>query len=117
MLNTKISFQNMEHSAPIEAHAIQKLAKLEEILRYESGLTPFFVEFFLTAKKEHPHHKADLHLRTAHLNLNSHDEGTDMYIAIDNAIDKMVELVIKEKEIRKDKQKNTPNPKKDFGPR
>lgn len=112
-MKVRINF-NMTHSDPVEQHAREKLEKLHELLKKEDHNPPFFVEMWLTAKKPHPHHKAELHLKTSSLDLHSHDEITDMYVAIDNAIDKMVKLVRKHKSIQKDKQKKAESEKKKF---
>lgn len=105
----------MSHSDPMEEHSRQKLAKIEEILHGEADLTPFDIELWLKANPQHPHHRVDLHLKTAHFNFHTHEEGTDMYFAIDSAIDKMVEIAKKEREKRKDKRRGSSGPKGDFG--
>ena len=103
-MDIKISFHNMEHSDPIEQHTRQRLEKLHELLKRDDGQPPFYVTIRLTAKKPHPHHKAELHLKTSTLDLDAHDETTDMYVSIDNTIDKMVKLITKHKNINKDKK-------------
>lgn len=110
-MQIKISFHNMDHSTPIENHTKEKLEKLHELLKKEDENPPFFVEFWIKANKLHPHHATKLHLKTAKLDLIAQDEGTDMYVAIDNTIDKMVSLVRKHKEKEKDKRKK-PNTEK-----
>jgi ribosomal subunit interface protein len=93
----------MPHSISIEEHAQQKLNKTLELLKSEGTQTPLYAELWLKANKQHPHHAAELHLKTPHLDLHSHDEGTDMYMVIDTAIEKMLTLVKKEKERQRDK--------------
>jgi ribosomal subunit interface protein len=114
-MNKKISFHNMPHSEPMEQHADLKLETLFRILDGEANLTPFSIEFWLKANKVHPHHAAELHLRTAHFDLHAHDEGPDMYIVIDNTVDKMVKLLKKEKERRRDEQRKPDTDKSGFG--
>ncbi|MCK4517636.1 ribosome-associated translation inhibitor RaiA [Candidatus Babeliales bacterium] len=113
-MQVKISFQNMDHSKPLDEHANEKLVKLHEHLKKEDHNPPFYVEIWLKAHKLHPHHRAELHLKTATLNLHAHNEGADMYVAIDNVIDKMVKLVAKEQKKIKDKQKKTETDKTKF---
>ena len=113
-MKIKISFHNMNHSDPIEQHVKQKLEKLHELLKRDDGKPPFFVEFWLKANKLHPHHAAELHLKTSQFDLHSHDEGTDMYVTIDNTIDKMTTLVTKQKQINLDKQRKADNEKRNF---
>lgn len=103
MIRIKITFHNMPHSNSIEEHAQLKLSKTLELLKSEGTQTPLYAELWLKANKQHPHHAAELHLKTPHLDLHAHDEGTDMYMVIDAAIEKMLTLVKKEKERRRDK--------------
>ena len=114
-MNRKISFHNMEHSTPMEKHANEKLGKIEEHLKNAEWETPKFLELWLKANAQHPHHAAELHLKTPQFNLNTHDEGTDMYVMIDNVIDKMVKVLDKEKAKLKDKKQKIETDKKDFG--
>jgi ribosomal subunit interface protein len=114
MMDRKISFHNMPHSDPMERHANEKLNKIEDMLRYPEDTTPFFVEVWLKANKQHPHHRAEIHLKTPNLDLNAHDEGTDMYVSLDNSIDKIVSLIKKEKEKREDKEQKPETEKGEF---
>jgi ribosomal subunit interface protein len=104
----------MPHSDPIEKHTLEKLEKLHELLKNDDQKPPFYVEFWLKSKKPHPHHRAELHLKTSMLDLHSHDEGPDLYVAIDNTIDKMVTLVRKEKAKKRDKYMKAENEKRAF---
>lgn len=104
----------MPHSAPLEQHALTKLTKIEEILKAQAEATPFTVEMWLKANKQHPHHAAELHVRTPIFNLHAHDEGPDMYIVADNTIDKMVTLLKKEKERMLEKFQKPETDKKNF---
>lgn len=113
-MERRITFQSMDHSDSIENHANEKLNKIEEMLKGSDWQTPMFIELWLKANKQHVHHKADLHLKTPQFDLNSHDENTDMYVAIDNAIDKMVKLLKKEKSKIKEKTKKTNTEKRNF---
>lgn len=113
-MQVKISFHNMSHSAPIEQHVREKLEKLHELLKSCDNQPPFFVEFWLKANKLHPHHAAELHLRTSIFDLHAHEEGTDLYGAIDSTIDTMVKLVKKQKDKFHDKHHKTETEKKNF---
>lgn len=113
-MDIKISFHNMPHSDPIEQHTRQKLERVHELLKRDDAQPPFNVTVRLTAKKPHPHHRAELHLKTSTLDLDAHDESTDMYVTIDNTVDKIVKLVTKHKNINKDKQRKAETEKKNF---
>ena len=108
-----IKFKNMESSKPLEEHALLKLNKITEILNKEKYLTPFVQELWLKANKLHPHHSVELNIRTPKFDLKAHDEGTDMYIVLDNTIDKMIKLIIKEKEKLQDKTQKKETAKKE----
>lgn len=114
MLKKKITFLNMEHSMPLEEHANQKLDKILDILRGNEA-PPFYAEMWIKANKLHPHHTTDLHLKTARFTLHAHEEGTDMYVVVDNTIDKMITLIRKEKEKNRDLAKHTDTDKSKFG--
>ncbi len=114
MIKTKITFHNMPHSPTIEEHALQKLNKFLDILKTEGNPTPLFAELWLKANRLHPHHSVELHLKTPQLDLHAHDEGTDMYLVIDAAIDKMTTLIKKEKQKNRDKIRKTPTEKSKF---
>ena len=113
-MKKKITFHGMEHSMPLEEHANQKLDKVAEIAKPEGNPEPFHAELWLNAHKLHPHHSVELHLKTPCFDLVAHDEGPDMYVTVDNVIDKMVTLVKKEKTKQRDKQQKAKNDKKDF---
>lgn len=102
-MNTKITFHGMPSSAPLEQHAREKVKKCIDLIEGQAEHLPFFIEFWLKANKQHPHHAAELHVKTGRLDLNTHEEGTDLYMVIDNTVDKMVALIKKEKERLLDK--------------
>lgn len=114
MLKKKIEFHNMDHSSPLEDHASQKLSKIEDLLSKEQYGTPQHIDLWLKSNKLHPHHSVEIHLKTPQFDLNAHDEGTDMYVVLDNAIDKMVRLLKKHKEKSVDKNHKAKTDKKDF---
>lgn len=113
MLQKKISFHNMEHSAPLEKHANQKLDKVLDVLREETN-PPFFAEMWIKANRQHPHHSVEIHLKTPTMNLHAQDENPDMYIAVDSAVDKMVSLIKKEKERRREDRRHPDTDKSKF---
>ncbi len=113
-MDIKITFQSMDHSDPIEKHAIEKLAKIEEMLQGSEWRTPMFMELWLKANKQHVHHRAELHLKTPQFDLNSHCEDPDMYVSINSVIDKMVTLVKKEKSLLLEKERKPETDKKAF---
>jgi len=113
-MRKKVTFQNMDHSSPLEDHANQKLVKVEELLVGEESLTPHFIEVWFKAHKRHPHHCVELHLKTPLFDLHAHDEGADMYVALDNTVDKMVKQLHDSKERVKDKEHKVKNEKRKF---
>jgi len=113
-MNTKITFHNMPSSDPLETHAREKIKKCSELLKDQADRTPFFIEIWLKANKQHPHHAAEIHLKTGSMNLHAHNEGPDMYVVIDTAIDKMVSLIKKEKALLLDRSHKPDTEKKRF---
>lgn len=113
-MNIKISFHNMPHSDPLEAHAREKLKKIGDVLHGQVDATPFNIELWLKANKQHPHHAAELHVKTPIFNCNAHHEGPDLYIVLDTTIDKMVAQLKKEKERRLDDIHKPDTAKKKF---
>ena len=113
-MKKKISFLNMSHSEPLEQHVNQKVEKIEELLKREKNPNPMGREVWLKSNKKHPHHVAELQLKTKDLDLNSQFEGPDMYTAIDKAIDKMVALIKKQKTKKQDKIKKVETEKTQF---
>lgn len=101
-MKIKISFHNMPHSQALEEHCHAKLKKIQDHLGSEDG-QPLHLELWLKANKIHPHHAVEIHLKTPHFDLNAHNDGADMYIVADQTIDKMVALLIKEKDRRREK--------------
>jgi ribosomal subunit interface protein len=104
----------MPHSDPLEQHAREKIAKIEDILKTQANASPFNVELWLKSNKLHPHHAAELHIKTPIFNLHTHEEGADMYIVVDTTIDKMITLIKKEKERLMDKIQKPETDKKNF---
>ena len=113
-MNLKITFHNMPHSDPLEEHAHEKFTKLAELLSNMDGREPVHAELWLKANKQHDHHAVELHIRSSSLDLNAHDEGTDMYVAVDNTMDKMLKQIKKEKERLRDKMHKPDTEKRKF---
>lgn len=111
-MKTKISFHNMPHSDPLEQHTAQKLEKIREYVN--DSLKPFNIEVWLKANKQHPHHAVEIHLKTPRFDINAHHEGTDMYVVVDQTIDKIVSQIIKEKEKVRDKHHKVETEKSKF---
>lgn len=111
-MNKKISFHNMPHSNPLEEHTTQKLEKIRSFVH--DSLRPFNIEVWLKANKTHPHHAVEIHLKTPTFDLHAHQEGVDMYVAVDQAIDKIISLLIKQKEKMVDKYHKVATEKRKF---
>ncbi len=100
-MHKRITFRNMDHSDPMEAHVNKQLEKIEAFLKREPS--PIYIDIVLTAAKIHKHPHAEIHVKTPHFDCFSEYEhtGTDMYEAIDRVIDAMYRQL---KEISKKKQ-------------
>ena len=115
-MKKKIEFHGMESSQVLEAHANEKLEKVINLVKKneEKEPSPLIVELWLKAQKLHPNHRAELHVKTPRFDLHAHDDGTDLYVVLDNTIDKMVKLLKKAKSKAKTKEKHPKNEKLDF---
>lgn len=113
-MSIKITFQQMEHSDPLEQHIHQKLERIHEILKDEAQTTPFSLEIWLKAHSQHQHHAMEFHIRTKHFNLNAHDQGPDLYEVADSCIDKMFGQIRKEKQKLRDAHQKHENEKTRF---
>ncbi len=113
-MEIKITFEGMPHSDALEKVATEKILKIKELISDPEWKTPRFVELWLKANNQHKHHLAKLHLKTPDFDLNSHDESSDMYLSVDNAVTKMMSLVRKEKNKIKDLRKKASSDKQDF---
>ena len=102
----------MPHSDPLEEHTLQKIQKIRTFV--DDSVRPFNLEIWLKANKTHPHHAVEIHLKTPSFNLHTHEEGVDLYVATDHAIDKLVHLLVKEKEKTLDKHHKIANEKREF---
>lgn len=102
-MNIKITFRSMDHSAAIEAFALEKLAKIKKILE-ESENSPIYIEMTLTASHVHAHNASELIVKSPDYDLFAKDEDPDMYKSITSTADKMYRELIKAKGIRIDKQ-------------
>lgn len=113
-MKRRITFHEMAHSEPMEKHINEKLTKIEELIKDSEWKTPQYVELFLNSQPQHPHHKVEIILKTPQFNLCTHDEGVDMYVVIDNTIDKMITLLKREKERLQDKRQKIETEKNEF---
>lgn len=97
-MKTKINFHNMDHSEALEAHALKKLIKLDEFCADDA--MPLSAEIWLKAEVSHPHHKTDLQVKVNKQEFHTSSEARDLYVALDEAVDKMVILLKKSKDMQ-----------------
>lgn len=99
----RITFRHMEHSAAMEQHANQQLAKIEEFLSNEP--TPIYIDLIFEPSHVHEHHKVELRVKTPHYELYStyEKQGMNFYEVLDHVIDVMYrELHEQKKRLKKD---------------
>lgn len=106
-----ITFQNMPQSNELEAHAHEKFSKIVEFLDAERISS---AQLWLKAAKNRTHHTVELHVKTPHMNLSAHDDGIDIYVAIDNTMDKLLRQIKKQKERTQDKSYKQETEKRKF---
>jgi ribosomal subunit interface protein len=110
-MNLSITFQNMPHSDDLAAHAHEKFTKILEFL---GSHTIMSADLWLKGDKHNEQNMVEMHIKTTTLSLNAHDEGMDMFIAIDNTMDKMLRQIKKNKERTQDKAYKFDSEKRKF---
>ena len=98
--NTIITFKNIDHSKVYDDYARKELARLDKFLEHER--TPIKIELVIQSNPARNLHNIELKIQTPRFSLTSHDEGYDVFLAIDAAINKMLTEMRKEKEKRLD---------------
>jgi ribosomal subunit interface protein len=96
----RITFRHMDHSVPLEEHARKELAKLEHFLNNQQS--PVQVDLVLQPHPVHAHHEVVVHVKSPRYNFSAHAEDSNIYAAITDAVDKMVNELRKAKEKRLD---------------
>lgn len=112
MISRKISFQHMEHSDALEAHANERIDKIQTLLE-GTGL-PQSVEVRFKFNPHGAHHEVEVHLVSKEVKTDAHKTGPEMYIILDQAMDKVTELVKKAKGRHLDEHHKINNEKNDF---
>lgn len=105
-MNKRITFRNMDHSGPMEAHANQQLAKIEKFL--ESERSPVLINLTFMPSHVHEHHCVELMVKTPNYDrvVKYEKQGMDFYKVIDHVIDTMYRLLHEDKERHADKLKH-----------
>ena len=100
-------FKNMEHSDTMQDYVNHKLEKVEKFLKREHD--PIYIDVILEQSSAHVHPRVEIRIKTPHFEevANHEHEGTEIYEAIDRAVDVMYRLLLqhKEKEISKRKER------------
>lgn len=94
-MNKQFTFRGMEHSNILQEYANQQLEKIEKLLLHEKE--PIYLHIILTAERTHHHHKVEFQISSPNFNLNAHDEGPDIYVAVTKACDRMYHQLTEEK--------------------
>ncbi len=111
-MNATINFHNMPHSDALEAHAKDKLTKVESLFSSSDNLS---VELFLNAESAHaPHHHVEIKVNNGKIHVAASAPSTDMYLAIDAAIEKACAQIRKEKKKAIDKKQRVVTEKASF---
>ncbi|MGD9022233.1 MAG: ribosome-associated translation inhibitor RaiA [Deltaproteobacteria bacterium] len=91
-MQTSVTFINLDSSETLKAYASEKLNRFDKYVE-----NPAKANVVLTVEKFR--HVADINISADGFVVNSHEETSDMYSAIDMALDKL------EKQIKKNKKK------------
>lgn len=106
----------MPHSDALDAHARERIEKITHFFKPEElEHQPLAIELFLNAESAHKrHHHAEIHIKHALLHSTTTAEGNDMYIVIDNVVDKLISMIKKEKAKQQDKMHKVKTEKQQF---
>lgn len=104
IMSFKISFQGMPHSIALENYAREKMAKIAKLLG--ENISPLLFDFHLKSHTERAHQEALLNLQVKQIHLSVTSEDKDMYLAIDETVSKIINLLKKEKAKISSKKRN-----------
>ena len=87
-MHKRITFKDMEHSAPMEQEANKLLEKVEKFL-LEEDRSPIYIDLVLEPSHVHAHHKIELRVKSPNFERYSSYEGKDFYHTLDRVVDVM----------------------------
>lgn len=97
IMQKRIVFRGMEHSATIEEHAQEQLKKIEKFLGSEPE--PIFIDIVFEAHPTHAHDKVEVRIKSPNYHaIVSRKEGPDLYKLVDVALDIAYDELLKQKE-------------------
>ncbi len=96
MMHKKITFRSMDHSDALEKHVLEKSEKLDNFFKREP--LPIDIEIVLQAHRAKHYFNADIIVKSKNYHLVAHVESSDMYVAIDEVVHKMVREIAHKKE-------------------
>lgn len=103
-MQMKISSQGMDFSQGLETRANQWLQKFEE---FAASLgEPQVVHFHFKSHHNHAHQEVSINLKAKNLDLNVHQEGNDMYAVLDQACEKLIVQIKKEKSLLREQHQS-----------
>lgn len=112
MIKRKIAFHNMDHSDALEKHANERIDKIQVLLE-GTGL-PQSIEVRFKFNPHGAHHEIEVHLVSKEITTDSHASNSEMYAALDEAMDRITDLVKKSKSRHRDEHHKVHNEKTDF---
>jgi len=113
-MDIKITFQGMAHSDAMESFIREKIDKIPDLFKKDVRLSPFRIEVFLEMYDSHKHNRVTLRLKTPRFVLSSNSKHRDIYFAIEETVDQIIELLKKEKDKKHSQMKHTDNEKTKF---
>ncbi len=86
----------MPHSEALEDHANSKIDKLEKLLA-GTGL-PQEIEVHIKYNPHRAHHEIEINLNSKEIRTEAHSVNSEIYIAVDEAMEKIIEAVRRSKD-------------------
>ena len=96
MIERRVSFHNMPHSEALEGHANSKIDKLKKLLE-GTGL-PQEIEVHIKYNPHRAHHEVEVNLISKQIRTEAHSVNSEIYLAVDEAMDKIIEAVRRSKD-------------------
>ena len=112
MIERKIAFHSMEKSEALKDHANERIDKIEKLLK-GTGL-PQSIEVRFKYNPHRAHHEIEIHLTSREVTTDIHTTNSKIYLALDEAMDRITESVRKIRHKHLDELHKVETPKTNF---
>lgn len=103
-MDIKITYRGVEKDVAIEKHIKQQLHKIEEFTKHEHG--PAGLELIIAGNSKFPNFKVTARMNMPICKCTAEHEGADVFVEINEVIDRLYKQVINCKEKQVDRKKH-----------